>query len=416
MDVVVMMNGPIYASRNKLSFLLWLLASVMVLVAGCAANVAQTPAATSLVQPANAQQTETSAGPVKIALLLSLGGLGPSAAMSKAMKQAAELALFERDDPNIQLIVKDDKGTEAGAAEAATLAVSEGAEIIIGPLLSTAVPGAARVGRQSQVPVIALSNNATAAGPNVYLISFLVEEEVERVVSYAAGRGKKHFAALIPETAYGTVAEAAFRQSVARAGGSIRVLERYPTYANGMVKPVQSIATAMKRATEAGLPIDVLFVPGDPDTLPKLGPVLTYAGIQNGLQLVGTGSWDYTGIGREKAFVGGWFAGPDPATFVTFSERFTRTFGRKPPRLATLAYDAIGFSISLSAAPPGQRFTYQTLTRPSGYFGVDGLIRLKPNGLPDRSLAVLEVQPYGPRVIDMPATAAGGQQLSAIVP
>lgn len=381
---------------------------------GCAASVAQTNTATGTALTEQPPATAAlSSGPVKIAMLLSLGGLGPSAAMSKAMKQAAELALFERDDPNIELVVKDDKGTAAGAAEAATLAVADGAEIIIGPLLYDAVPGAAQIAQQSNVPVLALSNNAAAAGPNTYLMSFLVEEEVERIVSYAAKQGKRHFAALIPETPYGRVVEAAFRQSVGRNGGSVRVLETYPANANGMIKPAKAVVAAIKRADEAGLPIEALFVPGGEETLPKLGPVLSYAGIDEGVQLLGTGAWDYPAVVRETVFHGGWFAGPDPGAFQGFSERFARTFGQKPPRIATLAYDAIGFAINLSAPPRGQRFTPERLTRPSGYVGIDGLIRLQPNGLPERGLAILEVQPYGLRTRETaPATTL--QQVSSI--
>ena len=56
---------------------------------------------------------------VKVALLVPLSAQGQPGVIGKSLKQAAELALFERDNPNLQLIVKDDKGTPEGAKAAA---------------------------------------------------------------------------------------------------------------------------------------------------------------------------------------------------------------------------------------------------------------------------------------------------------
>jgi outer membrane PBP1 activator LpoA protein len=57
--------------------------------------------------------------PVKIALLLPLGGMGETAGVAKSMKQGAEMALFERNDPNVQLVTKDDGGSMISARAAA---------------------------------------------------------------------------------------------------------------------------------------------------------------------------------------------------------------------------------------------------------------------------------------------------------
>ena len=61
------------------------------------------------------------------------------------MKNAAEMALAEFKNPNIQLLVKDDGGTPQGAQAGAQQAIDEGAEIIIGPLFAEV--GAARSAR-----------------------------------------------------------------------------------------------------------------------------------------------------------------------------------------------------------------------------------------------------------------------------
>jgi len=394
------------------------LGTVMTLSA-CSANLGQQSAALApptANAPAPHSATTTSQRQVKIAVLLPLGGFDQSAAIAKSMKQAAEMALFERNDPNVQLVVKDDGGSATGAQTAATNAVAEGAEIIVGPLFSSAVPGAALVARQANVPVLALSNDARVAGNGVYLMSFLVEQEVDRIVEFAATRGKRQLAALIPDNAYGKIVETAFRNSVARHGSAIRVLERYPLKSNGMLKPAQRVMTAIKRAQSAGLPIDALFVPGGQESLPSLGPILAYAGVdQNNIQLLGTGAWDYPNVGREAALIGGWYAGPDPSAWNNFSERFTRTFGHTPPRIASLAFDAVGYAMTLSAESTGpQPFAAANITRLNGYVGVDGLVQLKPNGRPQRSLAVLEVQKFGTTIVDAAPNRLGPQTVSSV--
>ena len=71
--------------------------------------------------------------------------------MAKALKQAAELALFDFDNPIVSLIPKDTKGTADGARAAAESAMQDGAELIIGPLFAQEVAAAAPVARQGGV-------------------------------------------------------------------------------------------------------------------------------------------------------------------------------------------------------------------------------------------------------------------------
>lgn len=383
------------------------------LLAACSAGMGPAADTTSAIAP-GAKAAAGSQRAVKIAMLLPLAGFDQTAVVAKAMKQAGEMALFENDNPSVQLVVKDDKGTEEGARAAADEAIREGAEIILGPLLSRAVPGAAAVARPAGVPVIAFSNDRQVAGQGVYLMSFLAEPEVERVVSFAAAQGKRSFAALVPDDAYGRAIEPVFRDAVQRAGGMLATIELYPVQANGMVEPARRVVAAIKAAEEAGQPVDALFVPGGPDQLPQLGPLIAYSGIDTTrVKLIGTGAWEFPNIGRDAAFVGGWYPGPDPRGFSEFSQRFAKTFGSAPPRVASLAHDAVSMAISLSSSPPGARFTAGNLTRPAGFAGIDGTVRFSASGLSERGLAVLEVQTFGSTIADPPpGQINGGGQLS----
>ena len=133
------------------------------------------------------------------------------------MRNAAEMALAEFNAPDLQLLVKDDAGTAPGAQQAAQQALDEGAEIILGPLFALSVGPVGQLARSRNVPVIAFSTDANVATRGVYLLSFLPESDVERIIGYAATQGKKSFAALVPDNAYGTVAEARLQAGGRRA-------------------------------------------------------------------------------------------------------------------------------------------------------------------------------------------------------
>jgi hypothetical protein len=151
---------------------------------------------------------QVGAGRVKVARSSAVGA-GELATTAQSMRNAAEMASpIQQSD--IQLLVKDDGGSGPGAQQAAEQALAEGAEIILGPLFAQSVSAAGQVARARGVPVIAFSTDAGVAAPGVYLLSFLPESEVDRVIGYAMSHGKRSFAALI-HNAYGRVQAAPSR-------------------------------------------------------------------------------------------------------------------------------------------------------------------------------------------------------------
>jgi branched-chain amino acid transport system substrate-binding protein len=339
-----------------------------------------------------------SGGTVKVAVLLPITASGSTPAVAKALKQAAELALFDFDNPNVTLIPKDTKGSPEGARLAAESALQDGAELIIGPLFAQEVTAAAPVARHGGVPMIAFSTDEKVAGDGVYLLSFLAGRDVPRIVSFALSRGKRKFAELIPQTAYGRIAETAFATAVSAGGGQAPVRATFPPNdSSAMQGPVKQVANAVK----SGQAVDALFLPAGREELPELAPHLASSGLTSAsVQFIGTGQWDYANIGSDRALVGGWYPAPDPKGWSGFVARYSKTYGSTPPRIASLGYDAVSLAVSLSPNPPGQRYTSAQLTRPSGFSGVDGLFRLLPDGTCERGLAILEVREGGPQVID----------------
>ena len=297
---------------------------------------------------------------VKVALLLPIGAGGSTQGVAKALKQAAELALFDFDNPNVLLVPKDTKGTPEGARIAAESAIHEGVELILGPLFAQEVEAVAPVARQARIPVIAFSSDEKVAGGGVYLLSFLAGRDVPRIVSFAASRGKRNFAELVPQSAYGRIAEAAFGRAASSGGGQIAVNAGFPSgNSNAMLGPVRQVAAAVK-----GGGVDAVFIPAGREDLPSLAPLLASSDFTSArVQLLGTGQWDYPNIGSERALVGGWYPAPDPKGWSDFTQRYAKTYGAAPPRLASLGYDAVSLAVSLSQGAPGERYSSAQLTR-----------------------------------------------------
>jgi ABC-type branched-subunit amino acid transport system substrate-binding protein len=321
-------------------------------------------------------------GQNRVGLILPLSASGNAGVAAQSMKNSAEMALAEFQNPNIQLLIKDDGGSPQGAAQGAQQALEEGAEIILGPLFALSVPSTAQVTRARSVSVIAFSTDSSVAGRGVYLLSFLPESDVNRIVEYSASVGKKSFAALLPDNAYGNVVEAAFKSAVGRRGGRIVAFEKYGA---DRATPARSVAQALGQA-------DALLIADDGDSVVATADALTAAGANlRNIQLLGTGLWDNPRVFASPSLQGGLYAAPDPSGFRAFAGRYRTRYGGEPVRTATLAYDAVALIAALARTQGAQRFSSDALTNPSGFAGIDGLFRFRPDGTNERGLAVMRV-------------------------
>jgi ABC-type branched-subunit amino acid transport system substrate-binding protein len=348
------------------------------------------PAAPSAPAGPAQQPQAIGTGGVKVGLILPLSAAGNAGIAAQSMKNAAEMALAEFQNPNVQLLIKDDNGSAQGAQQGAQQALDEGSEIILGPLFALSVPATAQLTRARNVPVIAFSTDSSVAGRGVYLLSFLPESDVTRIVDYAAGTGKRSFAAMLPENAYGNVVEAAFKQAVARKGGRIVAFERYGADRSSAAR---NIAASLTGA-------DVLFMADDGDAVVATADALTAAGANlRNVQLLGTGLWDNPRVFNSAVMQGGLYAAPDPSGFRAFAGRYRAKYGNDPVRTATLAYDAVALVAALARTQGGQRFAPEVLTNPSGFTGIDGLFRFRSDGGNDRGLAVMKVASGGGQAV-----------------
>lgn len=331
---------------------------------------------------------------IRIALLLPLTHSDSNIRKTaKSLQDAAQMAVFDSGSQNIVLMPRDTGSTPEQAGQAASSALAEGAELILGPLLATDVRTVAPVAAAKNVPVIAFSNDRSVAGNGVFLLSFPPEEEVRRIVSRASSEGRTKFVALIPDNAYGVRVEAAFQKEVQSAGKEIVAIERY--------RPdPQALDAAVKKISRQKF--DALFLPEGGSLLRSLAPILFVNQVQSGrTRFLGTTKWDDPAVAQEAALIGGWYVVPPQEQRLNFMRRYEQTYGNRPPAIASLAYDAVALTSALSGGEKGKRYTVNTITDPNGFAGIDGIFRFTPDGLTERGLAVMEIQAGGAlKVVD----------------
>jgi branched-chain amino acid transport system substrate-binding protein len=338
------------------------------------------------------QLTKQAASGRKVALLLPLSGPGETKRIAQAMKQAAELALTDTGGSGITLITKDSGGNAGTAKAAAQSALNEGAELILGPLLAPEVQAVKTVA-QGRANVIAFSSQSSVAGQGTYLMSFLPEEEVANVVRYAASQGKRNLALLYPQTQYGSNVQAALNRSAGPSG--VKIAASQP-FARGQ----SSAAAAQRIAQDLNDPsrsIDSILIPEGGEALRSLSAALEQNGVTpEKVKILGTGLWDDTVTRSTPIAQGGWYAGVSPDMVQRFDSKYSSVYGGKPPRIASLAYDAV--SLAAGLARKGD-FSSGAITDSGGYQGQNGLFRFRSNGLIERGLSILEMTPSGPQVV-----------------
>ena len=348
----------------------------------------------SIAEPGGAQQPSSvvGSGQVKVGLILPLSAGGNAGAAAQSMKNAAEMALAEFNNPDIQLLAKDDGGTTGGAYAATQQALSEGAEIVIGPLFAQSVAATGQIARQNGRPVIAFSTDTSVAARGVYLLSFLPESDVERIIGFAASQGKRSFIGMVPDNPYGTVVEAAFNQAVARRGGRVVAMQRYALDRGGRQSAVSAVAQAAGSA-------DALFIADGSDAADLVEALAASRVNVKRLQLLGSGLWSDPGVAAEQSLQGAWYPAPDPTGYRNFATRYRKRFGQEPVQTATLAYDAVALVAALVKTHGAQRFSEESLTASSGFAGIDGVFRFRSDGTNERGLAVMRVAPSGGQVL-----------------
>lgn len=371
----------------------------------------------------------TSSSNFRVGVLLPL--TGPASQYGAGLRNASMLALEDIHNDNLILQYYDTQSTPSGARIAVNNAISQNSDLIIGPLMSSEVQAIATDTIYQGVPVIAFSTAQEVLQPTVYTLGLLVEEQVDRIMTFAAQKGRKNFALLIPDNGTGTAVAKAAVKSAKKNGVHVRVIgyyepntsdfgniikqmtdyqERHGRLArlkanlqykanNGDMQAKQDL---QKLATKEGLG-DVGF---DAVLIPEYGAKLTSAISMFAyfdvsypdVQFLGTSIWENSRLNKESAIIGSWYPALSRSYSTYFSNKYTSIFGKKPSSLFSFAYDAVALANEVSKQD--KENINKAITNPDGYSGINGPFRLFEDGTNQHSLDVIEVRSNGDVIID----------------
>ena len=336
------------------------------------------------------------ATPRRVALLLPLSG--PNADVGQSMLKAAQLSFAQPGSP--ELDTRDTRGTPDGAAQAARGALAAGDTLVLGPLTSPETLAVAPLTRAANVPMLAFTSDATVAQPGVWPLGITPAQQVRRLLAAAVADNRTRIAAVLPQGAYGDAMATGLMDAIAATGLPPPRIRRTSTTVAGISAGLRDVSdyAARHSATDTPppAPVDALVLGVSGPVLAQVVPLLPASDLPPGtVRILGPATW-----ARDAAnlpgLTGAWFAAPDPAPRTTFAQQYAARYNIPARDFASIAFDAAGIA-RVTAGPAG--FDPASLTRPEGFAGADGVLALSPDGRVRRGLALMEVGPGGPRLI-----------------
>jgi ABC-type branched-subunit amino acid transport system substrate-binding protein len=329
--------------------------------------------------------------PVQVALLVPGGsGQGSDAFLAQNFENAARMAIADLNGPEIVLRVYNTGGDPAQAATVARMAVDDGAQIILGPLFAEAANAAGVAVADSNINVLAFSNNTSIAGGNVFILGQTFDDTARRLVQYASRQGVNRFMIAHGQDIGGDMGRDAIAAAVRRNGSQLVATEAYPLSQAGIFSSSRRLAdTAQASGAQA-----IFTTAGANADLPIIATALPESGLNVAdTRLIGLTRWDTVPqLLSLPGVQGGLFALPDQGPATLFQNRYAAAYGSQPHPLAGLAYDGIAAIGALISSGNENALSRSALTTSQGFRGTSGVFRLLPNGQNERGLAIATIQ------------------------
>ena len=412
--------------------------ALSVFLAGCAGTgghwTVENPDATTSPAQMYGTYNDADFGSRRMAVLLPMSG--DSATTGRAIRTSVEMSVLATGAEKLSVSFFD---TERGA-DAIQDALDSNPDVIVGPLFANDVR-ILRDAKPSSLPVLAFTSDATAVGDGVMTLALMPTNSVEAIVREMQSDKVRKFIILAPNTDSGhLLAGVAKRASeiynvslvgaffyderssdsikaatqkasmnVARTAAHTRareILSDILTEESLNVIEKSSVIRQLddleKNDVIGEVPYDAILFLGTGEDSKSLASFMRYFGIgARDARMYGTAMWDGADITSDLTLSGAKYAAL-PETNSEFVATYERVAGAKPNRLGSIGYDATNLAIGMLYS---DKSNAAYLLDPSGYNGMDGIVRLRPSGDSERSLRIMQLNGDGEvRVVKNAAT------------
>lgn len=365
----------------------------------------------------------------RVGMLLPL--TGKAAKQGQGLKNAALLALDDVKNKDLVLQFYDTQSNPSGARTAIENALNQNADLIVGPLMSPEVRAISERAEYAGVPIIAFSTSEETLRPGVYTLGLLINEQVDRIISYAAESGRSRFALLLPDNNTGIAVARAAVKAAQKNNVTISRIAFYPPNASdfsnilkqmtnyssrkaamqtkkanlsaqvkaGNASAKRELAKIKNTDSVDNLDFDAVLIPEYGSRLKSAISMFGYYDVYAPkVKFLGTSIWENTSLNKESMLHNSWYPALSRYQSSYFSNKYSNYYGEKPSSLYSFAYDAVALASALSARK-GEDLN-QAITSPEGYMGINGAFRFFSDGNNQHSLDIMEIKPQGDIVIN----------------
>ena len=365
----------------------------------------------------------------RVGVLLPLTGVASK--HGQGLKNASMLAADDIKNPNLILQYYDTQSTPSGARIAVENAIRQGSKIIIGPLMSTEVQAIANETIYQGVPVIAFSTSQDVLQPTVYTLGLLIEEQIDRIVSYAAKQNRSRLALLLPDNITGNAVAKAAVKSAKKNNIEVTVIGYYQPESSDFSDIIKKMTNYEERHAEVlrlKAELEERAKAGDETAIYELKQIETKEGIgdvgfdmvlipESGakltsaismfayydasfpeVQFLGTSVWETGKFNNESVMNKSIFPALSRTYSGYFAGKYNQIFGERASSLYSFAYDAVALVNEISRKADDD--LNKNITVSDGYIGINGPFRLFNDGSNQHSLDIVEIRPSGNVIID----------------
>ncbi len=365
-----------------------------------------------------------------ISVLLPLSG--ENASIGRSIQQSIEIALFQNQQNPFNVKFFDTAYDINGAINGA---LSSAPEFIIGPVFANDAR-LLRDLKDSETPVLSFTSDSTAVGNGVMTMALMPINSIEAIIGEIASDKRLNTIIIAPDTISGHLMAGAAIVGAETNDIEISGVFYYPEGDTESIKTVMLDASMNKARTSANtkareilsdiltnetltpseksllnyqleklskeetigdVPYKAVLFLGNADDTKSLASFLRYYGVDSHkVAFYGTALWDGSDIALDFTMTGAKYAAL-PETNESFQIMYSGITGNAPSRIAGFGYDATRIATGMFYS---QKTTPEYLLNPSGFNGIDGIIKLKPTGDNERALSILQLNASGtPREI-----------------